>query len=403
MNPSTHPTILFVAMPGAVHTGRWIEQIINTGWDVHLFSPSATSDLTIHQTVPEQVKVHLAVKQSRSKVQQTGLPYPFERGDRFRLGVTNLYETFKSRPRRLADLIKKLKPDIVHSLQMQGPSYLTLEAKHILEQERITFPKWIYSSWGSDIYLFASQSEHLDKITSVLDATDYLITDCERDISLARQYGFRGEVLGVFPTGGGFEVEKQQRAIQRPVAQRRTIALKGIMRSESVGRATVALEAFGKCADVLVGHKVVIYSADGETLSKAASIKETTGIDIDLLPQTTHDEFVRFLGGTKLSIALNISDGTPNTMLESMMMGAFPIQSDTVSTREWIEHGVNGLLVDPDNADNVANAIRRVIDNDSLLETAATANQAMIREKLQRERLGEEVVEIYRKVLAETV
>lgn len=386
-------------MPGAVHTGRWIDQIINTGWDVHLFSPSSASDLTIHESVPLDVTLHLLVTQNRSKVKQTGLPYPFEKGDRFRVGLTNLYERLTSRAKRLANLIKTLKPDIVHSLQMQGPSYLTLEAKRILDGEGFEFPKWIYSSWGSDIYLFASQSEHVDKISSVLKETDYLITDCVRDINLAREHGFKGTVLGVFPTGGGFEVDEHQRFIQQPVSSRRIIALKGIMRSERVGRATVALDAIRECADVLVDHSIVIYSADGETAEKATSVREETGIDIEFWPPSSHEEFVRLLGRTKLSIGLNISDGTPNTMLESMMMGAFPIQSDTVSTREWIEHGINGLLVDPNDPAELANAIRRSIDDNKLLESAAAANKAEIREKLQRDAVAKKVADIYRAVL----
>jgi glycosyltransferase involved in cell wall biosynthesis len=150
---------------------------------------------------------------------------------------------------------------------------------------------------------------------------------------------------------------------------------------------------------VLVDHSIVIYSADGETAEKATSVREETGIDIDFLPPSSHEEFVSFLGRTKLSIGLNISDGTPNTMLESMMMGAFPIQSDTVSTREWIENGINGLLVDPNDPAELAKAIRRSIDDAELLERAATANKAEIREKLQRDAVAKKVADIYRAVL----
>jgi glycosyltransferase involved in cell wall biosynthesis len=112
---------------------------------------------------------------------------------------------------------------------------------------------------------------------------------------------------------------------------------------------------------------------------------------------------VKLLGRAKLSIGLNISDGTPNTMLESMMMGAFPIQSDTISTREWITDGVNGLLVDPDDPDDLAKAIRRSIDDTDLLESAASANTAEIGEKLQREEVSKKVVHIYRAVLEDEI
>ena len=45
-------------------------------------------------------------------------------------------------------------------------------------------------------------------------------------------------------------------------------------------------------------------------------------------------------------IGNSISDGMPNTMLEAMTMGAFPIQSNPGGvTEEIVENEVNGLLL----------------------------------------------------------
>jgi hypothetical protein len=40
-----------------------------------------------------------------------------------------------------------------------------------------------------------------------------------------------------------------------------------------------------------------------------------------------------------------IHDGTPNSLLEGMACGCFPVAGDLESIREWITHGQNGLLV----------------------------------------------------------
>ena len=86
-------------------------------------------------------------------------------------------------------------------------------------------------------------------------------------------------------------------------------------------------------------------------------------------------------------------------MLESMMMGAFPIQSDTVSTGEWIQNGVNGILVDPDDAEGLASAITRAIGDSELLESAAGINRQLIGEKLERDVVRQKVVDIYKRIL----
>ena len=153
-----------------------------------------------------------------------------------------------------------------------------------------------------------------------------------RDVDLAAEFGFRGALLGIYPTGGGFDVDHHQRHSNSPSSSRVIIALKGIMRRQKVGRATLALDAIEKCRSSLADSEIVIYSADEETIEKADRLKARAGVNVRLFPPSSHEEFVRLLGKARISIGLNISDGTPNTMLESMMMGAFPIQSDTGST-----------------------------------------------------------------------
>lgn len=391
------PVVLFVSMPGVIHTGRWMDQLVDEGWDLHLFSPTATSDLTVHETVPKSATLHLVVKQKRAAVRQTGIYYPFERGDRVRLGVTRLHEKIRPRSVRLANLIEEIRPDIIHTMEISKAGYLALDAKRVIESRGAKFPKWIYSSWGNDLYMYGPMPEHGARIRSVLSEIDYMFIDCERDNQLARDYGFDGPILGVYPTGGGFPVREMQHGVDVEMQARKTVALKGIIREDNQGRALTALEALDRCADVLEGYEIAIYSADRSVIEKAAQINGR--LRINVLPPLSHTEFIALMGRTRLSIGLNISDGTPNTMLESMMMGAFPIQSDTVSTREWIEHGVNGLLVSPEDPEDLARAVRSVINDESVLKRAAVSNMALIRQRLERAQVRRDVVGAYKSVL----
>ena len=83
---------------------------------------------------------------------------------------------------------------------------------------------------------------------------------------------------------------------------------------------------------------------------------------------------------TAAAIAVSISDGTPNTMLEAMAMGACPVQSDTGSTAEWIDNGENGLLVPPEDVGVIESAIRRVVSDDELVLRADRLNEALVRQ-----------------------
>lgn len=281
---------------------------------------------------------------------------------------------------------------------MQRCGYLTAAARRLLPEG--TFPPWIYSSWGSDLYRFGSLNDHIPRIQEVLQGCDYLIADCERDVALAREFGFRGSTLGVLPGGGGFELEKARNLQQPgPVATRRTIAVKGIQRDKFCDGGLIALEAIQQCAEELKGYDIVLYYANHVTEDRAAVIAKEMGLRITSLPYSPHEDILRLMGRSRIAIGLSFSDGTPNTLLEAMIGGAFPIQSDTVSTREWI-NGENGLLVPPDSPDAIAAAIRRGLLDDKLVDNAAELNARIADQRLERNQIQNKVLEMYRRVAA---
>ena len=394
--------ILFVALSNSITTARWIDQLGGTGWDLHLFPAERgvrhhpqIQGVTLHDCGlcrPEDVNPEMRVQ---------GL-WPFRKGG---YRVQRLLEGHtrwrRDRAQLLAATIKRLKPDMVHSIEMQRAGYLTLAARKKLEGKH--FPPWIYSCWGNDIYLFHDRPEHTDRVSQVLAAADYFTADCERDVQLAKKHGFRSTVLGVFPGPGGFDVA-QMRALgcDIPASARKTIAVKGYQSSEFGGRALVALQALHRCADVLKGHRIVIYSAAPEVRAVAAHIAGVTGLSIDILLQSEHDAVVRLLGGSRIHLALSVSDGTPNAMLEAMVMGAFPVQSDTLSTAEWIEPERNGLLVPAEDPLAVERAIRTALKNDILVDRAAEINTGLTRDRIDRSVVQPRVLEMYKRVAAET-
>ncbi|MBW3608347.1 MAG: glycosyltransferase family 4 protein [Actinobacteria bacterium] len=393
------PRILLVAMANSVHTARWIGQLGDQGWDVHLFPVSARP---AHVDL-RHITVYPAARRWRPEldpsVRQRGVPWPLPRGWA-RLEWVLERVPRANRAARLARLISSLRPDLVHSLEMQHGGYLTLESRRLLGGDR--FPPWMYSCWGSDLFYFGRLPGHRERIEAVLDTCDYLITDCERDRQLACEFGFRGTFLGIFPGPGGFHVERMRR-LRSPAAAstRRVIALKGQHDDQWVGRALVALEAIRRLGAELAEYEVVIYSAEDSVRRAGERIARTTGLRLSVLPESAPDEIVALMGRARIAVAVNISDGTPNTMLEAMIMGALPIQSDTISTQEWVTDGENGLLVDPEDPDDVERALRRALADDTLVDRADRLNERLTAERIDYPVVAPRVVEAYRRVLRE--
>ncbi len=387
--------ILFVAFSENITTARWMDQLSGEGWDIHLF-PSIRRhnhapelhDLTLHDVGlwrPERLDASVRIAGA----------WPGARGAYTVQRWLERHTTWRrDRARFLAATIRRLKPDLVHTLEMQHAAYLMLDACRYLGPRR---PPWIYSSWGSDINYFQHQPEHAARIRSVLRECDGLFTDCDRDRRLAIEYGFTGKYLGVYPGGGGYDLDEMRRCRQPgPASARRVIAVKGYQSERYGGRALLALQAIHRCADALKNYRVVVYSAQTESVSDVVRhIAATSPIRIEVLPRVPHGEVLSLLGQSRIHLAISETDGTPNAMLEAIIMGALPVQTDTVSTGEWIENGINGALVPSDLPEAIEAALRRALAEDAWVDQAAAHNVALADERLGRGAIARDVVESY--------
>lgn len=389
--------ILFVAMANSIHTARWINQLADQGWEIHLFP---VENWGIHPNL-RNLTIHDFLCYRPSGLDQSVHlvgSWPFPRGANLaKRVVERVSPLWGDRAWRLAHTIRVLKPDIIHSLEIQHAGYLTLEARDYLGG---TFPTWIVTNWGSDIYLFGRLSDHVKRIRAVLSACDYHACECQRDVKLAQAFGFDGEALPVLPNTGGFDIERIRQFRQPgPTSDRRLIVLKGYQ--GWAGRALVGLRAIEMSADSLKGFRVAVYLAGPDVKIAAELVARSTGIPIEIVPYCPHEDILRLHGRARVSIGLSISDAASTSLLEAMVMGSFPIQSNTSCADEWIRNVETGLLVHPEDPEAVAAAIRRAVTDDALVDRAADINARMTAERLDRLVIQPQVIAMYEKVAAQ--
>jgi glycosyltransferase involved in cell wall biosynthesis len=292
-----------------------------------------------------------------------------------------------------------VKPDVIHSLEIQHAGYLTLDALRLVHR---TPPPWIVTNWGNDIFLFGRLAAHKERIREVLRRCDYYSCECQRDVDLAREFGFGGTILPVSPNTGGFDLEElQSLRMPGPSSRRRLIMVKGY--SGWAGRAFVALRALERCADLLGGYEICVYLASEDVIIAAELLAASTGAKVTMVPpETPHREMLQLYGKARVALGLNISDGVSTSFLEALVMGSFPVQSWTSSADEWIEDGVTGLLVPPEDPDVVEQALRRALTDDQLVDDAAAINWQTACERLDSRQLGPKAVALYTTVVEES-
>jgi glycosyltransferase involved in cell wall biosynthesis len=398
--------ILFVAVATSPLAARWINQLADSDWDVHVFATYAyLMKLEIHPLMcAPNVTIHTVRNMAHAdgcRVIRHRDLWPFKCGWLKRNAPSVAAIVLKD---HLLDLIDSLSPNIVHSLKMQNETYMVNDAfKKMPHSKR---PKWIYSMWGSDIYNYISVDVHRQKICDALSNIDYVLADNPRDINLATANGFKGQVLGVYPTGGGYPIGKMRQMISARTSERKVIALKGYQ-AANAGQALTALDAIKQCGKKLQGYKLVIHSAIGTYASRhykqvkqsAEEASHTCGLDVEFLPYSPTEVIWSLFGQSRIALAISKSDGTPNAMLEAMCMGAFPIQSNTGGLDYWIQSGKNGLLVPHDDVEQIAHAIALAVDDDSLVDHAAELNFQITQERLEESKIRSEVLAMYDRIL----
>lgn len=422
--------ILFVAMQMSSHTARWINQLSDHDFEIHLFPVNylpihpELRNVTVHQ--PWQVVNPLGffrrklsgqgnatyanesadtVNPKSSVVLKPIYPIPilpFMRrylngAVRISLGESGATAPATYGPRVLAKLIRMLKPDLIHSLEFQHCGYNVLRAKELIGKP---FPRWLATNWGSDIYYYRQFEKHRSQISRLLQNADYYSCECKRDIKLARDLGFTGRVMPVMPNSGGIDIAHAEnlRKKQAP-SKRKIIMVKGYQ--HFAGRALMALEAIALCVDELRGFKIVIYSASAEIHEAVNVLRSKTGLDVEIMEQVNHEHMLHMFSRARIYLGVSVSDAISTSLLEAMAMGAFPIQTNTSCCNEWIEDGVSGYEIPADDVQVIVSRLQNAIVNDGLVDNASNINWKTVRDRLDQTILKQRAIGFYETIFSE--
>ncbi len=362
--------ILVVAIP-SIHTLRWLGQLDESGHDIYFFNilerefPEATGKITVIDNWKKNslgVFAKLLPKRVLKRFEA-----PFE---------TSFHE-----------VIQRVKPDVVHSFNL-NTNYPILPYM----EEHPALP-WICSTWGSDLYHYKNIEKTKKIIQRIMQRLNYLITDNKRDHIIAKEHGFSGDFIGVFPGGGGFVIPE----IVKSLKERSAIIVKGY--EHNFGRGLNCLKAIKNLHALTKNHKIIVFGAHPSVV-EYAEMMTTQGFKMEVYPKNQHvphSKVLSLMEESLVYVGSSISDGMPNTLLEAIVMGAFPIQSNPGGvTEEVISHGINGyLIMDPESVSEISKHIEAALTSFNLLEDAFDYNRNRLSPTLEYELIKEAVLNKY--------
>lgn len=398
--------LLYVADGRSQTAQSWIGYFIDQGHEVHL-ATSFDCDPPLDLASLTHIPVALSGLSGRGNTQRIEAGLNGVGSIQLRTSIRHWIGpyTVPSAARRLEKLEEKLKPDLVHAMRIPFEGMLAAGA-------RLSAPL-IVSVWGNDFTLHGTATHKMKVLTErTLQKTTGLHVDCNRDLRLAHEWGFGAQCAAiVLPGSGGvkpeiFHTTKEESNSQAITIQGSKLEIPNdsvVVLNPRGFRAYVRQDTFFKSIPLILKQdpRVVFLcpAMEGNREARDWMNALEIGQSVHLLPKLTPSEMGEVMRRSSIVVSPSEHDGTPNTLLESMACGCFPIWGNLESIKEWIEDEVNGLLIDPSDPNGLADALARAVNDEQLLLQARQTNIELISQRAIREEVMQKAEKFYGEVI----
>lgn len=301
--------------------------------------------------------------------------------------------TVRKHAAQIRRIINDTQPDLVHAMRIPFEGMAAADA--------YTGIPLVISVWGNDFTLHSVSNQYMRYYTQwALRVAHGLHADCQRDIQLGIKLGFDPTKPNlVVPGSGGIRPE-----VFHPA---QTLTSAPVVINPRGFRAYVQNEAFFKSIPIVLKEfpnaKFVCTGMSGQA-QVLAWIRELGIQDsVELLENVSQSQLADRFRNAMVVVSPTTHDGTPNSLIEAMACGCFPLAGNIESIREWIVDGENGLLVDPINPAEIARGLLRALQDEGLRLRAFNLNQRTIAEKATYNESMKKVEQFYNTITRNTI
>lgn len=397
------PRILIVGLGESTHTHAWVDLVAGARLNVRLFAlPSGAPP----PRWPGKTYVSAPFEPERDSSQRAylGFPYPgwrdLARAARaFARGAPRVF----AEPDRgylaenwLAEVVRAWQPHVVHTLGVEPGSafYQRARMRHGLGG----IGTWLVQDRGPDIWMNRHLPELASGIREVLSACDALLCDNAVNVELAPQLGLPADRLapiGLVPSTGGVDVDALSAARERAAPARRRLVFWPKAYECPQSKALPVFEAIRLAWDRIQPCTIHMTAALPETRMWFETLPERVRAGCRIEERVPREKALALMGDARVMLAPSLSDGIPNTLWESMATGALPLVSPIPPLTPFLEAGRHALFARNLYPDELAAALVRAMEDDALVDRAASENLSVVREWADRKRIAPRLVAYY--------
>jgi glycosyltransferase involved in cell wall biosynthesis len=259
----------------------------------------------------------------------------------FNLKIKTLFSTVKE----IKKQIELFQPSIIHIHQANSYAFFALLAC------RKSFIPTVLTAWGSDVLLLPKSNFLLKKMVQFnLRNADFLTSD---SIYMAQ------EMEKIAPLKNRIIIANFGIDVTPTNCEKENIIYSNRLHKK-LYRVDKILEAFSLFyTNNNTDWKLVIAATGTETDTLKIKVAELNlEHAIEFVGWIQKEDNEKWYSKAKIWVSIPESDATSISLLEAMACGCIPVVSDLPANREWIQSGLNGIIVNDLESDFISDALK---------------------------------------------
>ena len=300
----------------------------------------------------------------------------------------------------LAQIIQEWQPDVIHTLGLDhdqgGFFYHSVRKTFGLEK----YGKWVLQlRGGSDLTLNRHDPEMSVRISEILKECDQIICDNTQNIVYAEKMGVpRDRFADIVPVpgSGGIDVASLSRSTNVAPSRRERIILWPKAYNCPWSVALPVYASLKSAWESIQPCKIYMLAMTTDARMWFNALPPNIRPHCHVRDRIPRQEVLSLMQQSRVLLAPSLVDGIPNTLYEAMAAGAFPIVSPLETIASVVENERNVLFARNLYPDEIAEALKRAMNDDALVDAAAERNLELVKRIADREIIGPRVVLFYK-------
>jgi glycosyltransferase involved in cell wall biosynthesis len=404
--------ILFIGLAESSHTTSWIELLENSEIEYRLFAlpTGARPDslkipvyLSSHRFFLKPKQFPIMRISSIARIKSLILFLKLKLNTNFARRIRKYFKIKEVKSKAiqfavipsLISVIKRFKPDIVHTLGVFDASVLFREVS-----PRFPSINWVMQvRGGPDLDYYYLIESRKSTIQDILSKIDYLICDSEFNYNLAEKLGADTSKfkLGVVSGAGGVKLKSSKNRTFDKNSQ--TVIWPKAHEGVSA-KALPILEAIKLALSEIVNINFEIFCLDQEEVQLwiQSNLPSEIRERFKIYERVGREEFMSHLSKSQVLLSPSLMDGIPNVLIESMALGVVPIVSPLNTIKEFVSDPENVYFARNLYPNEIANALIKSLSEETCNERKIENNYDLVKKIYDRDKVRLKVNEFYNKI-----